>query len=222
MLMDLAETPFTAIQGEGHYAGVLSFFIRFSGCNLRCQWNNSRCDTPYASYNPEHNDYTVQEVLDLFYRSGCQHIVITGGEPLLEKNIGAIKEIRKKTPSSQITIETNGTQPFIGNDYFYSISPKIGTAQNLNNRDQIYFTDLESSPSTGQVKIVIDGDMHESTLDTLLARYDRLISYLMPAGITPEQINANAVRCIKLIEDRPNVYYSDRLHIRIFGDMRGT
>ncbi len=51
---------FRSWQGEGHLAGAESLFVRLSGCNLRCRF----CDTPYASWSPEGEDLSVDEVLD--------------------------------------------------------------------------------------------------------------------------------------------------------------
>ena len=48
---------FTSIQGEGKWTGSPSFFVRVSGCNLRCCFKGSICDTPYSSYNPEKTPY---------------------------------------------------------------------------------------------------------------------------------------------------------------------
>jgi hypothetical protein len=50
---------FYSIQGEGELTGVPTVFIRSSGCNLRCRW----CDTPYASWNPEGEEMSIEDII---------------------------------------------------------------------------------------------------------------------------------------------------------------
>ncbi len=57
--MRIAEI-FRSLQGEGRLTGVESVFVRTSGCNLRCGF----CDTPYASWSPEGEDLSVDEILE--------------------------------------------------------------------------------------------------------------------------------------------------------------
>ena len=64
--LPISET-FFSVQGEGKLTGVPSFFIRTSGCNLRCTW----CDTPYASWNPERTIRSVDELVDEVVASGA-------------------------------------------------------------------------------------------------------------------------------------------------------
>ena len=70
---------FRSLQGEGHYAGQVSAFVRLAGCNLRCFW----CDTPYALEKHQGRPMSVEQVLAEVGRCDCRHVVVTGGEPLI-------------------------------------------------------------------------------------------------------------------------------------------
>src|SRR6059058_3963991 len=80
----LAEIYFS-LQGEGLLTGTPSIFVRASGCNLRCWF----CDTPYTSWEPEGEDWSVEEIAAEVDRqrnsdsATIKHVVITGGEPML-------------------------------------------------------------------------------------------------------------------------------------------
>ena len=110
---------FTSIQGEGMYTGCPSLFVRLGGCNLRCVFGNTRCDTPYSSFDhekPKWNDTAeaAKAATELLKQNpGVTHIVITGGEPMLYKNAIRVflDEIGETDKHIQITIETNGTLP---------------------------------------------------------------------------------------------------------------
>src|ERR1700712_1734369 len=74
---------FYSLQGEGELTGVPSVFVRTSGCNLRCNW----CDTPYASWNPVGETMSVEQIAVEVERHPARHVVITGGEPMLAKDV---------------------------------------------------------------------------------------------------------------------------------------
>ena len=76
--MRIAEI-YKSIQGEGRLTGTESVFVRASGCNLRCTF----CDTPHTSWRPEGDDLSVKQILAEIGSYDCEHIVITGGEPML-------------------------------------------------------------------------------------------------------------------------------------------
>ncbi len=128
------------IQGEGKLAGIPSLFIRFSSCNLRCIWQLpdgtfSRCDTPYASFDSNDiHQITVVDVLALVRHNlgPIRHIVITGGEPLLQKE--ALIELAARLKSEMqlhVTIETNGTifsEQVAQHVDLFSISPKLANS----------------------------------------------------------------------------------------------
>ena len=71
----LVSETFFSVQGEGLLTGVPSWFVRLSGCNLRCAW----CDTPYASWNPEGPSRGIDAIAEEVRRSGARHAVVTGG-----------------------------------------------------------------------------------------------------------------------------------------------
>ncbi|PYV43313.1 MAG: 7-carboxy-7-deazaguanine synthase [Acidobacteria bacterium] len=72
---------YRSLQGESSYTGLPCIFVRLTSCNLRCAY----CDTEYAFY--EGQDYTVDQVLGAIRRFNCQLVEITGGEPLLQKEV---------------------------------------------------------------------------------------------------------------------------------------
>lgn len=98
---------FSSIQGEGKLLGRRQIFIRFSGCNLNCNY----CDT-LESRNPLHGEYISTEELEKEVRKlitpDLHSLALTGGEPLL--HAGFIREFLENT-SFDALIETNGSLP---------------------------------------------------------------------------------------------------------------
>ncbi|WP_250160187.1 radical SAM protein [Caloranaerobacter azorensis] len=91
---------FLSIQGEGISTGLPTIFVRLTGCNLRCSY----CDTTY-SYNYG-NHMTIQQVINKIESYGYKRVCITGGEPLLQKDIINLLE---KLTDYEVNIETNGS-----------------------------------------------------------------------------------------------------------------
>lgn len=136
---------FASVQGEGMHTGVPSIFIRVGGCNLRCVFGNSRCDTPYSSFELETPQWTnVDDLVEEFksLSKSCpniKHVVITGGEPMLYKEQikHLITKLENEVGDFLYTIETNGTLSSLDywedDDFIYyidtwSISPKLSTS----------------------------------------------------------------------------------------------
>lgn len=97
---------FISINGEGTKAGQLAVFIRFKGCNLDCSY----CDTKWA--NEPDCEYTTmtKEEIDLYIEStGVHNITLTGGEPLMQKDIVALIQFLAQNKKRYIEIETNGS-----------------------------------------------------------------------------------------------------------------
>ena len=113
---------FDSIEGEGLRTGKLVTFIRTAGCNLRCSY----CDTQY-SFNPnEYPDMSIDEIVDKVKSIGNKLITVTGGEPLIQKDMRQLLS-RLTLDGYKVNIETNGSvdiRPFqlVGKPDEYCIS----------------------------------------------------------------------------------------------------
>ncbi len=95
---------FHSIQGESTYAGLPCTFIRLTGCNLRCTW----CDTDYAFYGGE--KMALEQVMEKVQSFGGRLVEITGGEPLLQKEVYPLMD-RLLAGGYQVMLETSGERP---------------------------------------------------------------------------------------------------------------
>lgn len=97
---------FHSIQGESTWAGWPCVFVRTTGCNLRCVW----CDTAYSFHGGE--ELTVEEILEEVERigGGCRLVELTGGEPLLQHDIGELAE-ELLARGYTVLCETSGSVP---------------------------------------------------------------------------------------------------------------
>lgn len=97
---------FISIDGEGPTAGQLATFIRFQGCNLRCEW----CDTKYSfNQNQITETLSAEQIYDFIKKNKTGNITLTGGEPLIQQNIDSLLEILNDDNSLTVHIETNGS-----------------------------------------------------------------------------------------------------------------
>jgi 7-carboxy-7-deazaguanine synthase len=100
---------FKSIQGETTFMGIPSVFVRTTGCNLRCHW----CDTPYAF--DEGREMSLETILQVVRELGARHVVVTGGEPLLQREIQDL--LRLLIERDYVTLlETSGSLPVDGLD----------------------------------------------------------------------------------------------------------
>lgn len=120
------------VQGEGRLAGTSAYFIRFAGCDLRCEW----CDSPAAVlpeiYTKEATRMTAQEIAEAITELpvGPKWVVLTGGNPGLLKLSQLVARLHSL--NYKVMVETQGT---IWKDWFYlvddlCISPKPPSSGN--------------------------------------------------------------------------------------------
>ena len=93
---------FYSIQGESSMAGLPCIFIRLTYCNLRCSY----CDTEYAFY--EGTNYTIEEILTEIKKYNCNLVEITGGEPLVQKEVLPLMKILSDS-GYKVMVETGGS-----------------------------------------------------------------------------------------------------------------
>jgi 7-carboxy-7-deazaguanine synthase len=93
---------YRSIQGESSYTGLPCVFVRLTYCNLRCSY----CDTEYAFY--EGQNYTVDEAVQEVLGYQCPLVEITGGEPLLQKEVYPMMD-RLVGHGCTVLLETSGS-----------------------------------------------------------------------------------------------------------------
>ncbi len=225
---------FYSIQGEGTLAGVPSLFVRASGCNLRCTW----CDTPYASWQPEGEEWTVDAILAEAARHPARHTVLTGGEPMLARDLPELAR-RLRATGHHITIETAGTLPPAGIVCdLASISPKLansspeperaGAAWVRRHEQTRLNLDVLRAWADGydvQWKFVIADQADLDDMRSLLAALERTVEpwrvLLMPEGTNPAILRARQPLLVAACKEF-GYRLSPRLHIELFGNTRGT
>ena len=223
---------FYSIQGEGSLVGTPSVFFRTSFCNLKCSW----CDTPYTSHTPENKDITIEEAVEKICNARCDNIVITGGEPFIQKKSLELlcRELHKL--DKHITIETNGTIFHDVQADLISISPKtrnsLPTLEQVNPRQRKDHEKLSFQPLVlkkflkeydCQFKFVVSypDDIREISAIIETIGIDRDLVYLMPEGRTKEEIEEKQFWLVNTCITR-GFNYSDRLQVRLWGDKRGV
>ena len=224
--MFTAET-FTSIQGEGMLAGVPSFFIRTSGCNLRCAW----CDTPYTSWQPEGRRRSVLALVEEATVAGLRHVVVTGGEPLLQRELADLARALASN-GHHITVETAGTLAPEFDCHLLSVSPKTSNSDpegNARDRHRAIRSSIETLQRLlfrhpeHQLKFVVQGEGDIEEILTLVGRLgaarDRVL--LMPEGRNAGEVAARGPAVARLCLDH-GFRYSPRLHLELFGNIRGV
>ncbi len=229
--MRLAEI-FYSIQGEGLLAGTPSVFVRVSGCNLRCRW----CDTEYASWYPEGKTWGIQDIVAEVSRYPAGHVVITGGEPFLFRDLGELCAAVHET-GRHITIETAGTIYREVVCDLISLSPKLSNStpwqrdagrwahrhEQLRLQPAVLRQFLQHYPEY-QLKFVIEEPSDLAEVQQLLSELPAVPKQrvlLMPQGVTPEELHERSQWLIEACKEL-GYRYCPRLHIELFGNRRGV
>lgn len=225
---------FYSLQGEGELTGVPSVFVRTSGCNLRCSW----CDTPYASWNPEGEPRSVPQIMaEIERHPNARHVVLTGGEPMIAKDIRPLAAAIKAS-GRHVTIETAATvaPDGIACD-LASLSPKLLNSapdpiehaawrkkhEATRWQPEVVRAWIDRYPY--QFKFVVARPEDVEELEHMLAAVGREIPrhkvLLMPEARSLEKMRSRASWLSDLCKAR-GYRYAHRLHIELYGNRRGT
>ncbi|QZT38114.1 7-carboxy-7-deazaguanine synthase QueE [Halosquirtibacter xylanolyticus] len=235
------------IQGEGKLAGVPSLFIRLYGCNLDCAWKNIdgeevRCDTPHA-IDPEmkKEKWAVEDLLKVVQQNigNMRHLVITGGEPLLQsKALIAFLEILKRWREDiHVTVETNGT--IFSNSLkkyvdLFSVSPKLSSSTYRKNPHVLESLEFNvekfalarlRNKIDLQLKFVVSS---EEDMKEIEVRFKEVLQHvtdddvlLMPMGIGDASYQEIQKKVCQWAIER-GWRFAPRLHLTLFGHVENT
>ncbi len=198
---------FKSIQGESSYAGIPCLFIRLTGCNLRCTY----CDTKYAYF--EGQELSEEKILSEVHRAGINLVEITGGEPLLQKEVyHLIKTLLDE--DYKVLIETNGSISIKDIDKRAVIILDIKTPGSGMNKE-MDFSNLDYIKNTDEIKFVITNRIDYEWSKGIIHQYnlqDRCHILISPAyGILqPEELAK------WILEDALEVRLNLQLHKYIF------
>ncbi|MEL6239217.1 MAG: 7-carboxy-7-deazaguanine synthase QueE [Pseudomonadota bacterium] len=233
---------FASLQGEGPSAGTPVAFIRLSRCNLACTW----CDTAYTwsftgrfeGDNTPHRDgvafdrkanqikLSPAKAAYKIAATGQRRLVITGGEPLMQ--CGALAELLTELPDIEVEIETNGTTKASAHVDIrvdqYNVSPKLAHSGNAAELALIpERLDAYACDPRAFFKFVIaePGDVDEALAiqRTFAIPPERI--FLMAEGTTSKVLRARQEWLGPLCLQH-GFRMSDRMHIHLYGDTRGT
>jgi len=240
---------FYSVQGEGKSAGVPAIFLRLGGCNLLCGGQGThfdkelhdgaewRCDTIEAWMKSE--KISASELLTLFnaqysgtLRSGA-HLVVTGGEPLLQQKelTRFLLALEEDVVQSVVTteVETNGTiLPSVDFEKCvsqYNVSPKL-TNSGMPPEKRINYSALEYFAINAKTtwKFVISdvtdtSEIYKDFISPLQIPAKKI--WLMPACNDLNQFRANSAITVELCKEY-GFNYSPRLQIAIWNMTTGV
>ncbi|MDE7081372.1 MAG: 7-carboxy-7-deazaguanine synthase QueE [Muribaculaceae bacterium] len=184
---------FYSLQGEGYHAGEAATFVRFSGCNLRCPF----CDTRHQ----EGVRMSVDGIMDAVRRNPSRLVVITGGEPSLHVDSALLAALHEA--GKYVAIETNGTHPLPEGLDWVTLSPKSGMTEG---GDRIVIGRAD------EIKVVNVGqpldpyfDMPQRDADTLM--------YLQPCYVADAvRYRGNVADTVEKVKRDPRWRLSAQLH----------
>ena len=175
---------FKSIDGEGIRVGYPVTFIRLAGCNLRCNY----CDTKYSYEDEKFTEITPQEIYNQVYKLGGKRITLTGGEPLIHKDVKVLVDLLIQK-GYEVNIETNGSVDitlFLDKHTIITMDYKCASSDM---EDKMLLDNISKLRKQDVLKFVVSDD---NDLDTVQRIYQntKATVYISPVfgRIEPKQI----------------------------------
>lgn len=247
---------FYTVQGEGEYVGTPAVFLRLAGCNLSCGFvGRSVQDVDPAEDDPVDGATWICDTADVWrqadsaptpqelkerwqdegwlehIRDGA-HIVLTGGEPTLEKHQKSFVEFYGKLLKDDVVpfveVETNGTiEPGSEFDRYvnqYNVSVKLSNSghdasERLKDEPMAWHAENDSST----FKFVVSRELDIKEVREIQMKYgiENEDVLLMPAGLSQEQLSETYPSVVELCK-KEGYRFSQRLHVTIYDQMTGV
>lgn len=203
---------FFSIQGEGLYIGTPMVFVRFTGCNLRCKW----CDTKYAW--EEGREMNLEEIVLEVKKYPAEWVCLTGGEPLLQKDIYKLMD-KFLAMGYRVLVETNGSVSIeeIPCEENVIIDMDIKTPSSGMSEFNNY-SNIELLGSKDYVKFVIEDEVDYNFMKDILRSYEMKCEVVAQ----PEGNKNLKYLAEKVLADGLGVRVLPQLHKIIWGDRRGV
>jgi 7-carboxy-7-deazaguanine synthase len=194
---------YQSIQGESTWAGLRCVFVRLTFCDLRCTY----CDTAYAFYKGDKRP--LQEIIDQVLAIDCPLVEITGGEPLLQKNVHPLMTALCDAGRT-VLIETSGAHDIS------TIDPRVHRIMDMKTPDsgesgRNLFTNVAHLTAKDEVKFVIGSRGDYDWAREQIAKFDltKICTVLFSPNFT---VIEPRLIVEWLVEDKLDVRFQLQMH----------
>lgn len=204
---------FHSLQGESHFVGLPTVFVRLTGCPLRCTW----CDTEYAFVGGQW--MTFDDIMAAVSEHNTPYVCVTGGEPLAQKRVHQLMD-RLVDAGFIVSLETAGSLSVA------DVNPAVHKVVDLKapgsgEADKNMFENLTLLNHQDQVKIVVADEVDYQWAKDTIAKHQIHLQcqvLLSPVAdvLAPKQLAQWILR------DQLPVRFQIQLHKYLWGDTPGT
>ena len=219
---------FYSVQGEGKYIGEPAVFVRLFGCPVNCSF----CDSRFSIEGTKWEELKIREVVNRVKKYNCNNVVITGGEPFMQRSqlselvdILYIENFMVFIETAAVyTIDNSHERSLFNSCKLVTISPKESWARQIGLSEYVKVVrdNYMIVPDRTILKFVYENEGSEEFIKNFIKAGDfRVPVYILPQSRNREELVKNLPVVIEYCK-RENFIVSDRLHIVAWDDKRGV